>query len=799
MKRRYVKTTFKLLSGLLACSLVATPFPTTAKAKDEAKADWTMVWQDEFNGETLDPTKWVYDTGNAIVDANGNYVTSGWGNEELEYYTAGENLDFDGENLVITAKKEQVSDQYGTYDYTSSRIKTKGNFAKKYGRIEASMKLPAGEGLWPAFWMLPEDDVYGAWAASGEIDIMEARGRTPHEVEGTIHYGGQWPQNRYSGAHYNFPSGESITDFHEYAIEWEPGEIRWYVDDVLYQTQNNWHATDAETGEKYAFGAPFDQDFHILLNLAVGGWFDNGATPGEDFTSADMLVDYVRVYELTGRPYQELQEPVVEKAPIPETAKPEIAGSTIYDPTFANGFTVIDEHSDAFNPEHWNFVTLPDFGGVATATVVDDFAHFEFQNGGVQPYATQLIQHVPLVTGHTYKLTYDAKAATNRKMVVKAAGGADRGWTTYSEAYEVALTPEMQTYEHIFTMQHETDLATRLEFNMGLDTAAITLGNVRLERTEPVVDYDGPKAPLLNGNHVYNGAFDKGTIDRFTYWNLAGEVKKASVSVAETTRELQVTTKKTKTTDALQVTQNGLQLKSGGNYRLNFAARADAKKGKNLTASIKNSANEVVFTTEVPLTATMTTQNFDFTMPIANPNETYQLSFGVGGEAGDVYLDNVELFNTDRPEIGFVNGDFSQGLTGWQAWSWQKYEQFINDITVVDSQARIAIPSLAATDETWAVQFKQPALTLQKDVTYTLSVEMSADIAREFELVIQNSNYERFLSEKLSVSPTPQTYTFTFVAPKTEQVELNFLLGQYGGAMPAHTVTVNEVQLQMAQ
>lgn len=797
MKRRYVKTTSKLLTGLLACSLAVVPFPATAKT--DVPEDWTLVWQDEFNGTALDPTKWVYDTGNAIVDENGNFVASGWGNEELEYYTAGDNLQLDGENLVITAKKEQVSDPYGTYDYTSSRIKTKGNFTKKYGRIEASMKLPTGDGLWPAFWMLPEDDVYGGWAASGEIDIMEARGRIPSEVEGTLHYGGVWPQNRYSGAHYTFPEGETIADFHEYAIEWEPGEIRWYVDDVLYQTQNNWHATDPITGEKYAFGAPFDQDFHILLNLAVGGWFDNGAKPGEDFTEAEMLVDYVRVYDLTGRPYQEIQEPVVEKAPIPETAKPEISGSYVYDATFASGFTYVTQHADLFDPENWNFVTLPDFGGVATASVVDNYARFEFQNGGIQSYATQLIQHVPLVQGHTYKLTYDAKADSNRTMVVKASGGADRGWTTYSEAYEVALTPEMQSYEHIFTMNHDNDLAARLEFNMGLQTSAITLGNVRLERTEPVVDYDGPKAPLLNGNHVYNGAFDKGTIDRLTYWNLEGETKKATASVAEQTRELKMSVKKTKSLADIQMTQKGLQLKPEANYQFNFATRAEAKKAKSLMAVIKNVAGEQVYTTEVPLTATMTTHQFDFMTPAGNPNELYTLSFMFGGEAGDVYLDQVELFNTDLPEIGFLNGDFSQGLTNWKAWSWQKYDDFINDIIVTDGQAHIAIPTLAATDESWAVQMKQTLLNVQKDVQYTVSVELAADIERELELVIQNSSYERFLSEKITLSATPQTYTFTFVAPKTEQVELNFLLGQYGGAMPAHTVTMDNVQFAITQ
>lgn len=175
------------------------------------------------------------------------------------------------------------------------------------------MKLPEGEGLWPAFWMMPEDDVYGGWAASGEIDIMEARGSNTQQIGGAIHYGGTWPSNKFSAEGVNLESSNDITKFHTYAVEWEPGEIRWYIDDKLYFIKNNWNSINSESGEKYAFPAPFDQKFYVILNLAIGGWYVNNEVPKENFTDAQMLVDYVRIYEKT-TPYLEAKEPSIGKS-----------------------------------------------------------------------------------------------------------------------------------------------------------------------------------------------------------------------------------------------------------------------------------------------------------------------------------------------------------------------------------------------------------------------------------------------------------------------------------------------------
>ena len=176
-------------------------------------------------------------------------------------------------------------------NYTSARINTRDRFAFRYGRIEARIRLPGGQGTWPAFWLLPQDDVYGTWAASGEMDIMEAvnlgasGGNTVH---GTLHYGGAWPNNVSSGSGYEVAT-DATTDFHVYALEWDATEMRWYVDGVLYAMQNSWSTTAAP------FPAPFDERFYILLNVAVGGNWP-GAPDAATMFPVTMEVDYVRVY-----------------------------------------------------------------------------------------------------------------------------------------------------------------------------------------------------------------------------------------------------------------------------------------------------------------------------------------------------------------------------------------------------------------------------------------------------------------------------------------------------------------------
>lgn len=237
-----------------------------------------LVWADEFDGASLDEQKWGYAIGTGCPQL------CGWGNGELQYYTNEEgNVNLQDGRLIITAKEESFEGS----DYTSGRIQTKDLAAFASGRIEASIKLPEGQGLWPAFWMLPQEQVYGGWPLSGEIDIMEMLGQEPNVAHGTIHYGGQWPFNMYQGNSYNSP-GSLTSDFHVYAVEWNESGIYWYVDEVLYSTKTADNLGDMPWR--------FDQNFYLLLNVAVGGYWPGYPDASTQFPQS-MEVDYVRVYQ----------------------------------------------------------------------------------------------------------------------------------------------------------------------------------------------------------------------------------------------------------------------------------------------------------------------------------------------------------------------------------------------------------------------------------------------------------------------------------------------------------------------
>ena len=267
--------------SLLVALLVT--FPSAVNAQVD-KGQWSLVWSDEFNGDgpSVDASKWVIETGGG-----------GFGNNELEYYTARpQNVQVRHGNLVIQALKEKYTGPDGvTRDYTSARLKTQTKFSEAYGRFEARIKIPRGQGLWPAFWLLGDDIDKVGWPDDGEIDIMENIGKEPSVVHGTIHGPG------YSGAggisaSYSLPHGLRFADhFHVFAVEWEPDAIRFYTDGQLYATRT---PKDLPAGKKWVF----DHPFFIILNAAVGGSWP-GSPDSTTMFPQTMLVDYVRVYRRT--------------------------------------------------------------------------------------------------------------------------------------------------------------------------------------------------------------------------------------------------------------------------------------------------------------------------------------------------------------------------------------------------------------------------------------------------------------------------------------------------------------------
>jgi beta-glucanase (GH16 family) len=241
-----------------------------------------LVWHDEFEGSALpDPENWVH-------EVNGH----GGGNNELQYYTDRiHNAFIENGTLIIRAFKETYTGTDGTRGYTSARLVTRGRHDWKYGRFEIRARLPEGQGLWPAIWMMPSESVYGGWAASGEIDIMEYLGHDPGRVYGTLHYGGSSPRNVHTGSDFVLKGGASFhSGFHVFAVEWDSASISWFVDDSLYQTQSSWYSTGG------GFPAPFDQKFYLILNVAVGGSWPGSPDESTIFPQ-EMAVDYVRVFQ----------------------------------------------------------------------------------------------------------------------------------------------------------------------------------------------------------------------------------------------------------------------------------------------------------------------------------------------------------------------------------------------------------------------------------------------------------------------------------------------------------------------
>jgi beta-glucanase (GH16 family) len=266
---------------------------------------YNLVWSDEFEGNSLDRSKWNYE-----INCDGG------GNNELQCYTnKADNLYVSGGMLHLRAKPEN----YQNKQYTSARVNTKDTASWKYGKFQTRAKLPKGDYLWPAIWMMPKDSVYGMWAASGEIDIMESRGQTPRVVEGTVHHGSGWPNNVYTGSGPRTFPFDFTEDFHVFEVIWTRDQIQWLVDGTPYHTQSllrNFYG--GKGANPYNdIRQPFDQRFFFILNLAIGGGFfgaqANALTQGvaRAWAQPEMIVDYVRVYQEGGNPI------AVQPVPVP--------------------------------------------------------------------------------------------------------------------------------------------------------------------------------------------------------------------------------------------------------------------------------------------------------------------------------------------------------------------------------------------------------------------------------------------------------------------------------------------------
>ena len=417
---------------------------------------YTLLWNDEFSGDKLDTTCWTYDP-----------HEPGWTNSELqEYTTSDENVFTKDGKLHLKAIK--TKDENGNDYYTSGKIKGQNLKDFMYGKVVASAKVPEGQGLWPAIWMMPTDEqFYGQWPKCGEIDIMEVLGNQTDTAYGTVHYGE--PHAEQQGT-YVLEGGDTFaSDFHEYSVEWEPGEMRWYIDGNLYHTVNDWFtAVDGEDDKPYP--APFNQTFFVQLNLAVGGTWPGNPDETTDFENAEFLVDYVRVYQ---KPEYDTN---VTK-PEPHFREPLEDGNLIYNGDFADAEALDDE-------ENWRFLLFAD--GDGTAQIKDGVLEVSETAKGTEEYSVQIIQaEIPLHKGNKYRVSFDAKSSVDKKIFM-CISAPTAGWVRYLPERFIRMTPEWQTFTYEFEMTRKDDPNGRLEFNMGkrMPLADMSFRNVRIEQIE---------------------------------------------------------------------------------------------------------------------------------------------------------------------------------------------------------------------------------------------------------------------------------------------------------------------------
>lgn len=435
---------------------VQTVTPTEEPKKSDIPQyeGYTLLWHDEFDGDSLNMDNW-----------NMEPREPGWTNNELQEYTQStDNIFVRDGKLILKAIKTQKN---GKDYYTSGKVNSQNKRDFMYGKVVARAKAPEGQGLWPAIWMMPTNEsYYGQWPKCGEIDIMEVLGNQTHIAYCTVHYGE--PHAEQQGLK-TLTSGSFADSFHEYSVEWEPGEMRFYIDGTLVLTVNDWFTAVAGEDEK-PYPAPFNQTFFVQMNLAVGGNWPGNPDETTDFSKAEFEIDYVRVYQ---KPKYDTNV----KKPEKEFRDPLEDGNLIYNGNFAEA----EDLSDDIN---WKFLLFQ--GGQGTAEIKDETMIITTQNQGVVDYSVQLVQpDLPMIKGKKYRITFDARASEVRDMIV-CISAPNNGWIRYFPDTMLTMSTEWQTYTYEFTMTERNDPKGRLEFNMGNkgSTADIYIKDVRVEYIE---------------------------------------------------------------------------------------------------------------------------------------------------------------------------------------------------------------------------------------------------------------------------------------------------------------------------
>ena len=761
--------------------------PENPEKKDLSYEGYTLKWKDEFDGEELNRNDWNVET-----------HEPGWVNKEWQAYVDNtENIYVKDGKLVI--KPVEKDGENGEKSYTSGRVNTQGKHDFTYGLFETRVKVPTGKGYLPAFWMMPaNENLYGQWPRCGEIDIMEVMGQETNKAYGTIHYGN--PHGQKQGT-YTLDGPDFASEYHTFTVEWEPGKIVWYVDGMKYHEANDWYSTTEGQGT-VAYPAPFDQPFYMILNLAIGGsWV---GYPDENTTYADQAleVDYVRAYQKDQKYYDDL-EASVEKPAQKEVVEPE-AGQT----HLKNGdFSKADDLSGK-GDSTWKFETQQ--GGEGNAAIVDDekltkAVKISTTEAGTEDYSIQFVQpNVPVKQGGTYKVTFDAYAASERTMKV-GVSAPDYNYARYMQDTVVNLTTEKQTYTYEFTVKDHDDANARLEFNLGktASTADVYIGKVAIVKTGSV-EIDNSKKVLTDGNYVYNGKFQEGTEagkKYMQYWTIENKQnKEVSYKVTGVTdnRRLKVTTKDCEDVKDITVAQTELPL-TPGKYELTFDAVTENNEA---TIKVLVAGEEQEFV----INKDSKTQSYKFEVAKdATIADIDDIKFYVGVN-DTVYLDNISIVE----DTLIKNGSFNAGLAGYEV-----YANTPGNVSyVVDSQSEdnafdITIKDTGEKD--FHIQLKQNAVALEKDKCYRLTFDIKSSIDRKVSYAIQRNglvyknkdggeDWTPYVQNEIDVSNEYQTVNVPFkMSYDTDTAAIfNIAMGAVGGKQiqEQHRICIDNINLE---
>lgn len=535
------------------------------------------VWNDEFDGSSVDTTKWSYTVGGG-----------GFGNNEQQYYTdSASNSYIQDGCLVIEALQESNGDE----NYTSAKLTSTESWT--YGRLEFRAKLPSGTGLWPAIWMLPDDTTLD-WPISGEIDIMEYMGSDTDTVLGTLHYGNPWV---YNTGYYNLADGASFADdFHTFAVEWLPGEMRWYVDGELYQIQQDWYSTDS-SGTTYAYPAPFNDDFHLILNLAVGGYFP-GDPDTSTWTSTKFQIDYVRVYEYTGS--------LTESSGSTQTPYTDLLTNSTFDSTL-DGWNTWTENGSTFTVED----------GAFKANVYTILPN---------TWSTQLYQNVPVYKDATYQLSFRAKSSVARNLTVGLEGANNS--SLFSETFSVGT--DWQTYTYTFSPSVSNNSAKLLFFMGNVSGTTDTAHDIYL---------DDITLEALPDELVTNGDFSDG-LTGWETWTENGSTYNctdgAFVATIPTTLP---------NTWSAQLYQN-ITLPENGTYKISFKAKSSI--ARQITVALEKDALSPAFSQTFDVGTDWTTIEYTFSGTTSYSSAKLVFMLGNVGSTSNtahtVQIDDVHVY-----------------------------------------------------------------------------------------------------------------------------------------------------------